>query len=222
MSIQPVRVLSLVILLVAAAVTSIGMSCDHPLDEDPLVLFDGDPAAVTLDSNVAYVCGSWIGGAPNVTWGLFDVLFGGSHTMAGTLLGPTEEHRQRIRGVGGQIVHEFNVPMIRTVLRPHTVPSLGANMVRGVPDAARFRIRGSIGWNDIEAHADTMYLKSLGVEIRGGYHTGTHGDGKDTTFDGRGHAVYHVTLPDSAIALIRAHPDVIYVEVSTYGCLDGG
>ena len=165
----------------------------------------GDPAQYVLDP-VSYVCGGWSPSQPTVSLGLFDV-FWGLEGPGDVGTGPKLKHQAAVLDAGGTIVHEFHVPMIRAILAPRSVPGLGANMVTGVPDATVFTVNVGVGYNRGFTDGDIELFESLGgvVTHQWAFINGIAGE-----------------LPDSAIPILRARPEVRYVEGDGVMCLAGG
>jgi hypothetical protein len=163
----------------------------------------GDPAQYVLDP-VRYTCGGW-SSQPTVSLGLFDV-FWGLEGPDDVRTGPKLKHQAAVLDAGGTIVHEFHVPMIRAVLAPRRVPELGANMVTGVPDATVFTVNVTVGYNRGFTDGDIELFESLGgvVTHQWAFINGIAGE-----------------LPDSAIPILRARPEVLYVDGSGVACLAG-
>ena len=165
----------------------------------------GDPAQYVLDP-VRYACGGWFPSEPTVSLGLFDLFWGlEGPDDAGTR--PKPEHRTAVLEVGGTIVHQFHLPMIRAILAPSSVSELGTNMATGVPDATAFTLDVAVGYSRSVTDDDIALFESLGGVV-------TH---QFINFD----AITGV-LPDSAIPILRARPEVRFVEGNGVSCLAGG
>jgi hypothetical protein len=172
--------------------------------------FDGDPSSVAFDAHVRYSCGEWLPAQPAGEWGLFDVHFGGPGVPEIATLGPTADQESRIREVGGVVVHVFNVPIIRAVLRPSVVADLDANEVVGVIDPDQLRILAHVRWDDDTSRPDSMLFVQLGGEQP---HVG-----ESITKDGQPFQIMIGYLPDSAVPLLRRHPAISLVETSGVRC----
>ncbi len=181
------------------AVAALAVACTDNLGPDR-----GDPAQYVLDP-VRYACGGWSPSEPNVNLGLFDI-FWGLRELGDVGTGPRSEHRAAVLEAGGTLVHQFNVPMIRAILSLRRVPELGANLVTGVPDASVFIVDVGVGYSRRLTDSDIDFFESLGGAV-------THRFTSINAIAGE--------LPDSAIPMLRARPEVRYVEGNGVSCLAG-
>lgn len=172
----------------------------------------GDPAQYAL-SGFAFYCSHWSPEQPTVKVGLFDVLFPATHyqglnsTKGG--LPPSDEQRHVILALGGTIVHQFQVPIIRAIFPINNVPRLFGsrttrpNYLRGISDPTDLNVSAAIGYTRAITVSDTAYLRALGVQINHVF----------------SFPAIQATLPDSAVGLLRARPEVQYVEAGGIGCV---
>ena len=173
----------------------------------------GDPAQYAL-SGVDYACSRWSPAEPTARLGLFDVSFpplqfqGLNSTKGGPP--PSAEQRHMILALGGTIVHEFQLPIIRAILPTRNVPRLfasrtaGSDHLAGVSDPTDLTVYAAIGYTRAITAADTTYLQALGVHIQEVM----------TSFPS-----VHATIPDSAVGVLRARAEIQYVEPFGAACL---
>ncbi len=187
------------------------VGCGSPtavVNPDP-VPEDLDPAALTLPDSIIYACGDWSPAAPRGEFGLFDVIWSPMTPERRVAEGPTVEQVRAVEDVGGRVVHEFHIPMVRAILRPETAPVLGANMVRGVPDAGAHPVRVFIHYGGWVTDADEQMIENLGGTVTA-HLTHIHSLG--------------AIVPDSAISVLRTQGSVLHVSGvgEGTGCLEVG
>jgi len=147
---------------------------------------------VSVQSYLPDPNGGWHPERPKATNALFDVFLGS---------------RDAILASGGQIVHEFNLPVIRAHLPVSAVPTLQANFVQSVEGSPNEFTLSEIvvGFLQPSSTDDADFLLSLGAaSVAEGY---------------PGSSSYLVkSMPDEAIPAIRANSRVRYVELNLVAC----
>ena len=136
--------------------------------------------------------GGWYPEEPKAANALFDVFLGS---------------RDAILASGGQIVHEFNMPVVRAHLPVSAVPTLQANFVQSVEGPPNEFILSEIlvGFLQPSTTDDADFLLNLGAasvaEVYPGFSS------------------YLVkSIPDESIPAIRANPRVRYVTLNLVAC----
>jgi hypothetical protein len=147
-----------------------------------------------------YRCGGWEPEEPRAAVGLFDIFYG-RRTAEDPDDGPYDWHREDVRSVGGRIVHEFNLPVLRARLRVSEIPKLRAGFLISVDRPRDHTIDGLIGIPLPLSESHQSALDELGVTILG----------EITTIN-----VLHAFFPDESIPAIRALDGVRYVEYNGY------
>jgi hypothetical protein len=165
-----------------------------------------DPRALTPSDSIVFVCGHWYPASPPIAYGLFDVAWGPMTSSGQVGEEPTAAQLDSVRIVGGRIVHEFHIPMVRAILRPDGVVALRPSKAWGVPDVDQFPVEVSIGYISGVTDADLELVEELGGTVTHEY--------------GHVHAVAAI-VPDSAIPILRAQARVTHVSGFGHGCLDG-
>lgn len=116
--------------------------------------------------------------------------------------------REQVVAAGGEIVHEYHLPVIRARLPVSAVPTLVANRVRSAEDTPNEYILSDviIGFVQPPTDQDLEFLQSLGVT---GFYPGYLG------------AAWGMAqrVPDESIPDILANPRVRYVELNIGGCI---
>ncbi|MFQ5702970.1 MAG: hypothetical protein ACE5HT_03015 [Gemmatimonadales bacterium] len=189
---------SLCLLLVALAVACSG-EMGLPADLDP--------ADFVLEKEAFYRCGRWIN-KPDVRFGLFDV--------RATPIGETEQTDRpsdllldRISSLGGVVVHEFNVPLVRAVIALGAIPEIeGASSglsgtdARAVTDASEFSVTVSIRYVVDPSDSDLARIVELGGEVFSTFRTAVG-----------------AVVPDLTIPVLRGQPEIENVGLRGGGCL---
>ena len=153
-----------------------------------------------------YACGGWSPEEPKAKKALFDVYFGRQRATDPDD-GPSQAQREAIENLGGRIVYEYHVPMVRARLRVEAVGLLEANFVRSVskPQKQRHVVDAIIGIPVPLSDLDREFLEDLGVIIS-----------RELGF-----GAVSAIVPDESIPAIRSHEGVRYLEVNGIGaCLD--
>lgn len=150
---------------------------------------------------VEFACNNWQPSKPNIALGLFDIVYG-LQGPSDPGLGPTQAALAAIQKANGTIVHTYNVPMVRALLPPNAVATLGANHIYGVADACDLSVHDVIvGYKATVTTSDIALIQSLGG-----------------TVDQNLGSYLIVTMPDSAIRALRSQPQVEYVELNLIRC----
>ena len=146
-----------------------------------------------------YACGQWIPEEPKPAQALFDVLFFRSGSDADD--GPSQAQLDAITNLGGKIVHEYNVQMVRARLRIDTVGSLQASFVRSAKKPHEHTVDALIGMNVPLSDEDRDFLQDVGAIV--------------LAEDG---SVVNALVPDEAIPAIRARGGVRFLEANRLRC----
>jgi hypothetical protein len=136
--------------------------------------------------------GGWYPEEPKAANALFDVFLGS---------------RDAILASGGQIVHEFNLPVVRAHLPVSAVPTLQANFVQSVEGPPNEFILSEIlvGFLQPSSTDDADFLLNLGAASVAEVYPGS--------------SSYLVrSIPDESIPAIRANPRVRYVTLNLVAC----
>ena len=141
-----------------------------------------------------YECGRWWPHQPSAARGLFDVSW------------PQEEldaaARERVRAMGGVIVHEFNVCAVRARLWVARIPFPRGMRVESVASPPDYSVNVVIAMPTPLSSADRAFLAGLGAEV---------------TLEATNQV--HARVPDESIAALRAYAGVESVRASgSIGC----
>ena len=182
----------------------LGCSDDQPLSPG------GDPAGVRAVQYRWTSCvpvnsypydpdAAWYPEKPKAATALFDVFLGS---------------RDAVLASGGQIVHEFNMPVIRAYVPVAAVPTLQANFVQSVEGSPNEFTLSEIlvTFPQPSSTEDVDFLLSLGAASV----TDTYP--WPTSYPYKSYLVK--SMPDESIPAIRANPRVRYVELNLVACLD--
>jgi hypothetical protein len=182
---------------ICGVATAVVLGCsDHTLSPSP------DPAGVqylwtpcvSVQSYPYDPNSGWYPERPKAANALFDVFLGS---------------RDAILASGGQIVHEFNLPVIRAHLPVSAVPTLQANFVQSVEGSPNEFTLSEIvvGFLQPSSTDDADFLLNLGAASVAEIYPGS--------------SSYLVrSMPDEAIPAIRANSRVRYVELNLVACPD--
>lgn len=181
--------------LCLAALVALPLGCDRVVQPDL------DPADYVLPG-VQYACRQWLPEAPAVELGLFDIYWGRpSPAIADDR--PTEEHRLLVQMLGGVVIYEFHVRMIRAVIAPDRVPELGASVVRGVPLVGAYPVDVFVRFADAVDEDVVTFIEAGGGRIL-------------NRFDN--FATVAAVVPDAMIPALRGRRGVTAVEGVPLGC----
>lgn len=143
-----------------------------------------------------YACNTWTPQVDPSTLVLADLQLNPGANPSATALA--------VRSVGGRIVHQYNVKVLRAVLRAGDIPGLpGVGSARGVTDPRTMEVRVLVAYSRTPTEADVQALQA-----RGGRNINLIALSK----------LIDVTVPDAAIPLIRQDPGVTRVEADGSVC----
>jgi len=178
---------------------------DHTMSPSPSP--SSDPArvqylwtpCVAVNSYPPDPDGGWHPEKPKAATALFDVFLGS---------------RDAVLASGGQIVHEFNMPVIRAYVPVAAVPTLQANFVQSVEGSPNEFTLSEIlvTFPQPSSTEDVDFLLSLGAASV----TDTYP--WPTSYPYKSYLVK--SMPDESIPAIRANPRVRHVELNLVACLD--
>lgn len=169
------------------------VSCTH---EPPL----DDLDSLTLTDDVRWSCDEWSPAEPNRTWVLMDLYYGPSPET-----GPASEHLDRVTLADAVIIHEFNIAMIRAVLRPESLSIAAPLWATGVPDSESFPIDVTLWWHDDDAVAAVAEVVSRDGVVTGINYLGA------ASMIGDSIALVSARISDEAVPALRADPNVTRV-----------
>lgn len=176
-------------------------------------IFFGDPADAAFDYE--FVCTD-CGCTPEdlsraelrrltEEWRLWDFAFASSDQQ-----GPSPDVLQAVRESDGLIVHEFNVPMVRAVLRFKNWTGPNPMLYRGVTEPDEYPVNVRISFTSYDSTRQAVLLDSLGADVR---HISLW---QFPTI------IWEVTIDDSVIPGLRRREDVIeVVSEGPWLCLNG-
>lgn len=172
-----------------------------------------DPARLSVGDFIATPCMFGLHGSGTDhldgrdEWATVDVFFG-RESEAGPWDGPTAADVGLVEAHGGRVLHAFNVPGVRARMVLSRIPALVEEgfwvTVRDVPDATRYDVPVSVGFDRPLSDADVELFGALGgaVEYRWESIRALAGP-----------------LPDRSIDDLQARSDVVWVEHSSVACL---
>ncbi|MGH7693637.1 MAG: hypothetical protein ACRENH_01580 [Gemmatimonadaceae bacterium] len=166
-----------------------------------------DPARITL-GEIVFACGGWTRGLPTSQSLLVDVAFGSDRPPP--LTRPSPEHRAAVRRHGGQILYEFNAPIMRVWIPSGRLPVLARERLfshaSSVPDPRRYDVSVMVGFDPPYRWqpADIDRFSQLGGVPR---------------YQFAAINMIGGPLPDRSIPALRSSPRVAWVEAGGIACL---
>jgi hypothetical protein len=163
--------------------------CDDPTGS---VRQLGNPELVSFQ----YACDTWTPRIDASTVVLAD-LYLGHGTSASELAAA-------VRKGGGRIMHQYNVEILRAVVRAGDIPGLPIWSARGVTDPETTELQVLVGYSRTPTEADAQALRAIG--------------GRDTSVLEHARVII-VTVSDAAIPRIELLSGVTYVDRNAPACV---
>ena len=178
-------------------------------------IFGGDPADVAFDFEIVCSCNACAPEPASLEewkhlwdeWRLWDV------TLAFGDQPPSQVETERLREAGALIVHQFNVPMVRVVMRAEELRRAGLHppVMRGVTDPEEYVVEAEVRFTSDDSTGQAAVLDTLAARI----HSARRRLG---TWE----LIWQVAVADSLIPALRAREDIKLVGLPAFGCLAGG
>jgi hypothetical protein len=165
-------------------------SCGDPVGPGPEL---GEPELVSF----LYACNTWTPQVDPATVVLADLHLGSRTSQS--------ELASALRRRGGRIVHQYNVEIVRAVVRAADIPGLPVWSARGVTDPGIVELQVLVGYSRTPTEADAQALQASG--------------GRDISVLEHARAII-VTVSDAAIPQIKQLPGVIHVDRNAPICVN--
>jgi hypothetical protein len=117
-----------------------------------------------------------------------------------------EGTRSVIQQLGGKVIYEFHVPVVRALLPVSALAATGANWARSVEgqDLLDHMVTVILGIPTPLSDSDRQFLEGLGATI---------------IYEWTAVNAVYISVPDESIPAILLHPGVWDLELNIYGCL---